>query len=300
MEMNLSQLCDLDPMLDDIRILGNQAQASAKKGAQLECCFFYSWAAKFQKLHDERKALGHVVMILQLCKVKYFNEKEEFDPNNHSIALFSPVKKEVTADEFFKGAIKKMVGSIRDSDSSFHCILSAKIHKIHHEFRWTYLACKRYGRSAKEMDQCKSSCSSTKGKKEKVWNYKIHKALNASGVGMRFKVNVRVIDVSGSASLLLFDDLVFKLGGEQCYNLIKKYGENRDEYFPDELNVLTVHLKEKQVMEMVKASPRQLKNDGGDSGSGKRTIIDLDDYKEEAVIAKRGKKVIPVKLEPKD
>ncbi|GKG31572.1 hypothetical protein Tco_0426522, partial [Tanacetum coccineum] len=45
---------------------------------------------------------------------------------------------------------------------------------------------------------------------------------------------------------------------------------------------------------------RQLKNDGGDSGSGKRTIIDLDDYKEEAVIAKRGKKVIPVKLEPKD
>ncbi|GKB70707.1 replication protein A 70 kDa DNA-binding subunit B [Tanacetum coccineum] len=169
---------------------------------------------------------------------KTWPEKEEFDPNNHSIALFSPVKKEVTADEFFKGAIKKMVGSIRDSDSSFHCILSAKIHKIHHEFRWTYLACKRCGRSAKEMDQCKASSSGTKGKKENVWNYRIHKALNAFGVGMRFKVNVRVIDVSGSASLLLFDDWVFKLGGEQCYNLIKKYGENHDEYLPDELNVL--------------------------------------------------------------
>ncbi|GJY98606.1 replication protein A 70 kDa DNA-binding subunit B [Tanacetum coccineum] len=130
-----------------------------------------------------------------------------------------------------------MVGSIRDSDSSFHCILYAKIHKIHHEFGWTYLACKQCGRSAKEIDQGEASSSGTKGKKVKVWNCRIHKALNAYGVEMRFKVNVRVIDESGSASLLLFDDLVFKLSGQQCYNLIKKYGENHKDYFPDELNV---------------------------------------------------------------
>ncbi|GJU57543.1 putative reverse transcriptase domain-containing protein [Tanacetum coccineum] len=135
------------------------------------------------------------IPIVKLCKVKYFN-----------------VKKEVTAYEFFKGAIKKMVGSIRDSDSC--------------------------GRSAKEIDQGEASSSGTKGKKVKVWNCRIHKALNAYGVEMRFKVNVRVIDESGSASLLLFDDLVFKLSGQQCYNLIKKYGENHEDYFPDELNVL--------------------------------------------------------------
>ncbi|GKE64944.1 hypothetical protein Tco_1519105 [Tanacetum coccineum] len=40
--------------------------------------------------------------------------------------------------------------------------------------------------------------------------------------------------------------------------------------------------------------------DGGDSSSGKRTIIDFDEYDEEVAIAKRGKKVVQVKLEPKD
>nr|GEV84339.1 replication protein A 70 kDa DNA-binding subunit B [Tanacetum cinerariifolium] len=57
-------------------------------GAQLECYFFYSWAAKFQKLHDEREALGHVVMILRLCKVKYFNEKPSVINAMYSTKLF--------------------------------------------------------------------------------------------------------------------------------------------------------------------------------------------------------------------
>nr|GEY47218.1 replication protein A 70 kDa DNA-binding subunit B [Tanacetum cinerariifolium] len=42
-----------------------------------------------------------------------------------------------------------------------------------------------------------------------------------------------------SASLLLFDDLLFKLtNGEQCHTLIQKHGPNYDDYFPPELNVL--------------------------------------------------------------
>ncbi|GJS90532.1 serine/threonine-protein kinase ATR [Tanacetum coccineum] len=41
-----------------------------------------------------------------------------------------------------------------------------------------------------------------------------------------------------------------------------------------------------------KGSYNETENDGGDSGSGKRTIIDLDDFDEEAAIAKRNKKVI--------
>ncbi|GJW80747.1 hypothetical protein Tco_0144722 [Tanacetum coccineum] len=44
---------------------------------------------------------------------------------------------------------------------------------------------------------------------------------------------------------------------------------------------------------------KETENDGGDSGSGKRTIIDLDDYYEKPAVAKRNK-VIQVKLEPKD
>ncbi|GJY18893.1 replication protein A 70 kDa DNA-binding subunit B [Tanacetum coccineum] len=239
-------------------------------GAQLECCFFDAWCNKFTKLYDERESMGHVVMILQLCKVKYFNakpsvspamystklylnddiqeiaafrqrysEKEGFDPANHTIAVYTPVKKEITADDFFKGAIKKTVGSIRDSDGPYHCLLYAKIHKIHRENGWTYLACKKCGRSAKEADSDESSYSGKRTTTNKFWNCRIHKGLTASLVHMRFKVVVRVMDDTGSASLLLFDDLVFNLtNGEQCHKLIQEHGPNYDDYFPPELNVL--------------------------------------------------------------
>ncbi|GJX79437.1 replication protein A 70 kDa DNA-binding subunit B [Tanacetum coccineum] len=381
------------------------------QGAQLECCFFYAWCNKFAKLHDERESMGHVVMILQLCKVKYFNgvpsvgpamystklylnddiheiaafkysEKDGFDPANHTIALFTPVKKEVTADDFFKGAIKKTVGSIRDSDGPYHCLLYAKIHKIHRENGWTYLACKKCGRSAKEVDFDESSSSSKRAKNQQLWNCRIHKGLTASLVHMRFKVIVRVIDDTGSASLLLFDDLVFKLtNGEQCHKLIEKHGPNYDDYFPSELNVLVgktvlwrfkytddhiqnnnylyqinllsvdeamvTRFKQDFILEdaeddlhtpvlgtanssrfsnvanipfNIEESPNSVDgiaqgsgtnlncegsssgavNDGGNSGSGKRTIINLDDFDEEAAIAKRLKQPIIVKLEPKD
>ena len=49
---------------------------------------------------------------------------------------------------------------------------------------------------------------------------------------------MRVIDDTGSASLLLFDDLVYKLSGVHCQGLINQYGEQHEDYFPDELNIM--------------------------------------------------------------
>ncbi|GKB87045.1 hypothetical protein Tco_0959317 [Tanacetum coccineum] len=49
---------------------------------------------------------------------------------------------------------------------------------------------------------------------------------------------IRVIDETGSASILLFDDMIFKLCGVQVYILINKYGEEVDDYFQTELNVM--------------------------------------------------------------
>ncbi|GKA47384.1 replication protein A 70 kDa DNA-binding subunit B [Tanacetum coccineum] len=58
------------------------------QGAQLECCFFDAWCNKFAKLHDKRESMGHVVMILQLCKVMYFNEKPFVSPAMYSTKLY--------------------------------------------------------------------------------------------------------------------------------------------------------------------------------------------------------------------
>nr|GEX24748.1 replication protein A 70 kDa DNA-binding subunit B [Tanacetum cinerariifolium] len=45
---------------------------------------------------------------------------------------------------------------------------------------------------------------------------------------------------------------------------------------------------------------KEIKSGRGDSGSGKHTIINLDDYDEEEAKVKRVKKVVQVKVEPKD
>ncbi|GJT50739.1 hypothetical protein Tco_0976896 [Tanacetum coccineum] len=197
----------------------------------------------------------------------------------------------------------------------------------------------------------------------------------------RYTVIVRVINDTGSTSLLLFDDMVFKLSEEQCYNLIKQHGPNYDDYFPDELNILvgkrllfrfhyidehitnnnhvyqvkmmsgdeamiTLFKKDFIIKDVIddmqtpllsnaksskfntvdtipfnivetpkladespkgnrsngdsEGSSKAIESDRGDSGSGKHTIIDHDDNDEKEGKAKRVKKVVQVKVEPKD
>ncbi|GJT19277.1 replication protein A 70 kDa DNA-binding subunit B, partial [Tanacetum coccineum] len=118
-----------------------------------------------------------------------------------------------------------MVGSIREAEKGFHCILYARIHKIHREHGWAYLACKKFGRITKQAEDGM-----------KLWNCTVHKGIKETGVGIRYKVIIRVIDDTGSASLLLFDDLVFKLTSIKCYTLLNEYGLDYDDYFLMELN----------------------------------------------------------------
>nr|GFA58678.1 replication protein A 70 kDa DNA-binding subunit B [Tanacetum cinerariifolium] len=62
-----------------------------------------------------------------------------------------------------------------------------------------------------------------------------------------YKVIVRVIDQTGSASLLLYDDIISKLVGVSCYKLKEQYGANAENTFPEELtnNIFDLHLQDK-------------------------------------------------------
>ncbi|PWA58001.1 replication protein A 70 kDa DNA-binding subunit B [Artemisia annua] len=232
-------------------------------GVTLDCCFFDGWVDRFNSLAQQLNAMKNVVMILQIGKVKYFNGKpsvsngafatklylndnipeintfrkmyQEMDgyvEKNIVLNIFSPSKKEITADEFFENAVRKMVGSIRESEYQFECIVYAKIHKVHREHGWWYLACKKCGCIAKEPEE-QGESSSKKKPKTKVWFCKQHKEI--TNVGPRYKVIVRVIDDTGSASLLLYEDIITKLIDIPCHKLKAKYGEQADDIFPDEL-----------------------------------------------------------------
>ncbi|PWA84414.1 replication protein A 70 kDa DNA-binding subunit C [Artemisia annua] len=237
------------------------------EGAQLECCFFDDWINKLDAVSNhQNESLTPVVMILQLASVKYFNKKpsinpavfstklyidedlpeihafrkryqevDGYDATKTAISVYTPVKKEDTPEEFFAGGIKKMVGCIRESAWEYDCIVYGKVHKIHREYGWTYIGCKRCGRIAKPFEEDEDDSSSKKqvhsSKTEKAkpqfWTCKVHKKITA--VGPKYKVIVRVIDDTGSASLLLFDDMINTLVDIPCYKLKDQYGPGAED-----------------------------------------------------------------------
>ncbi|PWA71499.1 hypothetical protein CTI12_AA280320 [Artemisia annua] len=268
----ITALSDIDPMLDDAKILvrvvriwkahpltrpneiwslevlfqdeqGNRIQASIKKADM----------NKFQAILDEGSCYkvgsfgvgengGKFPLLSHRYKIgfykntsvtrvapfdqntrgfrKMYQEMDGYVEKNIILNVFSPSKKKITSDEFFENA-------------QAECIVYAMIHKVHQEHGWWYLACKKCGSIAKEPEDNGGSSSSKKKGKNKVWWCKKDKEI--THVGPRYKVIVRVIDDTGSASLLLYEDIILKLIDIPCSKLITKYGDQADDIFPDEL-----------------------------------------------------------------
>ncbi|GJV63759.1 replication protein A 70 kDa DNA-binding subunit B [Tanacetum coccineum] len=141
---------------------------------QLDCTFWDHWANMWDKYAIKRDELGHVIFILWLGKVKYWDgtpsihnalfgtkmfinrdlpeilsfrqrlkELPEYDESQFKISLFTPQKSVVTIAEFFHGAVKKMVLSIRECE------------------QWAYTACKECN---KKVNVVESKATSSAGK----------------------------------------------------------------------------------------------------------------------------------------
>ncbi|GJZ36246.1 replication protein A 70 kDa DNA-binding subunit B [Tanacetum coccineum] len=195
-------------------------------GSRLDLTFWDTWASMWDQYATKRDTIKHLVIILQLGKVKYWDgilvihnalfgtkifinrnipkiaafkkrvqEHDGYEANHVKIELFTPEVKVVSIAEFFHGAINRMVGGIRDSEPDSHCIVYARIHKIYKEHE--------------------------------------HGTVQPAS---RFKVIVRVIDKSGSAPLLFFNNNFVKISGHTAWELIEKYNMDPDEYWPEELD----------------------------------------------------------------
>ncbi|GJZ37070.1 replication protein A 70 kDa DNA-binding subunit B, partial [Tanacetum coccineum] len=168
MEQQMTFLCDIDPMMDDVKVLarcisiwkshaagkpnqpwgldvvlqdleGNRIQASIKlenmnkflvvldEGSCYRIGDFgvSENGGKFPLLNHHKASVSNCLFFTKLYlnediseivafKQRYLENDGEYE-KNHAISLYSPMKKEVTIEEFFAGAIKKMVGSIRES-----------------------------------------------------------------------------------------------------------------------------------------------------------------------------------------
>ncbi|GJT37965.1 hypothetical protein Tco_0937830 [Tanacetum coccineum] len=86
MEQQMTPLCDIDPMMDVVKVLFEPFQNFKTRHfgptdlvvSRLSNIYSneYLWAEKFNGVvADEMESTAPVVMILQLAKVKYFNDK---------------------------------------------------------------------------------------------------------------------------------------------------------------------------------------------------------------------------------
>ncbi|GJU22852.1 replication protein A 70 kDa DNA-binding subunit B [Tanacetum coccineum] len=163
----------------------------------------------------------HRIIVAEDVEVQ---ERDGYDANQVKIELFSPEVKVVSIAEFFHSAINRMVGDIRDSEPDSHCIVYARIHRIHKEHGWAYTACKQCNKKVDTLPR---------QNRPPVYVCEEHGTVQPAS---RFKVIVRVIDNSGSAPLLFFNNNFVKLSGHTAWELIEKYNMDPDEYWPEELD----------------------------------------------------------------
>nr|GEW48434.1 replication protein A 70 kDa DNA-binding subunit B [Tanacetum cinerariifolium] len=127
-----------------------------------------------------------------------------------------------------------------------------RIIKIHRKHGSAYLGCKKCGNITKQTD----------AEGINWWNCKLHGRITVDAVVIMYRLIIWVMDDTGSTSLLFFDDLVFNLSSIESYTLINQYGF------------------------------ASLESESSSLGSGKRTIIDLDNYNEEEAQASKGNKIV--------
>ncbi|GKE58597.1 replication protein A 70 kDa DNA-binding subunit B, partial [Tanacetum coccineum] len=267
-------------------------------------------------------------------------ELPEYDESQFKISLFTPQKPVVTIAEFFNGAVKKMVSSIRECDQKSHCIVYARIHRIHKENGWAYTACKECN---KKVNVVESKAMSSAGKSKVTFYCEDHGAVQ---VASRYKVIMRIIDQSGSAPIVFFNTMINKLSGYTAWELMEKHGMDVDEYWPGELLDLVgkrcdavndepafvKHFKEgfldeedddegfttpasrikvtnlgddsvNRVLDMQTPTSGNEASGSGESSGSKRVFIDLDDIdsdEDEEVRANKTPKLLTVKVEKED
>ncbi|GJW15910.1 hypothetical protein Tco_0020043 [Tanacetum coccineum] len=243
-------------------------------GLQMRSALLDGWAERFNTLteHRDNQLRRHI------CNDPSSLQGSNISMVNHPLAMLLFQPRYTTMRKFQRlwhsegdrhsGAVKKMIGNIRDSD---YC-----------------------GRSAKEADDEGTSRQSAMFKKKvKTYACKIHKGM--SSVVPKYKVIIRVIDDTGSCCLFAIMRIRINAVDESPL----KFGYQ--DMIP--FNIEQTPESVKGVQSAVGASSSKEQSIGISSinEKEKRVVIDLENYAEDESDAKKAKKsMVQVKVEKED
>ncbi|GJV36989.1 replication protein A 70 kDa DNA-binding subunit B [Tanacetum coccineum] len=216
-----------------------------EEGERIDLTFWDSWAKKWneyaEKLDSRYVPAVHNALFgtklyinKQLSELLTFRQRyesrEDYEANKNKIQLVAHEIKVVTPQQFMNGAVKKLVGSIRETEPDTECVIYAIVHSIKYESGWTYIGCKLCSKKVEPVTAKGPSTSRTK----KTWWCSQHEIQEQ--VASRYKMIVRVIDESGTAQLCIFDGNMHKMSGYTAWELIEKYDPDTSTYFLEELD----------------------------------------------------------------
>ncbi|CAI9117300.1 OLC1v1018666C1 [Oldenlandia corymbosa var. corymbosa] len=151
----------------------------------------------------------------------------------HRISLMSSISGYTTYEDFISGASLLSLADIKDMNEAGYVVVFGKITGLAKVFDWSYIGCRDCNKKVEEIENVRGKKTISErtnaqvgkgriadGQKkltvEKKWMFGNHGPVSA--VGAKFKLQVYVMDASGSRIVTLWDRMV--------YNFINKTAEN--------------------------------------------------------------------------
>ncbi|XP_071739186.1 uncharacterized protein [Rutidosis leptorrhynchoides] len=173
---------------------------------------------------------------------KYLTSNGGASSSNGSTILSSKVK-DSTVDDFLNKDLMKTIDEIVDLTSPGYAVVLAKTSSFQEEHGWNYIGCRR-----DKQKVIKGSVMVTVDDFDDGEN-------NAAD-GRLFKVHVRVQDLHGTTSFILFDTDIVKLLNVIAADMVEKQQRDGIDDFPSEF----VQLEEKKFLFKVEVSKFNVEN----------------------------------------
>ncbi|GKC26564.1 nucleic acid-binding, OB-fold, replication protein A, OB domain protein [Tanacetum coccineum] len=231
------------------------------------------WGAYADQLDEymgDRSAFGHVVIIIQFAKHKIYREKPNVsnmfnatnlfinadipeinsfkktllenlggEASDHQIVPLVKYDRYDVRQDFLVKLQKVNLADIRDIAEIKSVVVVATIKVIERDNKWYYLACGSCNRIVDEKTVDKKDSDSGELKKQVVFVCSNKECGEVTNVRYNYKIQIRVLDKSGSVSLTLFDRVASKLLNRTAEEFIREMRKNGDmDHFPEHFNIL--------------------------------------------------------------
>ncbi|GJR46244.1 nucleic acid-binding, OB-fold, replication protein A, OB domain protein [Tanacetum coccineum] len=192
-------------------------------GVRLSITLWGPYAEQVDEALGDRTKMSILIMLFAKHKIYRVVAIVGTETPEHPIAPLVTYKKISVRDEFLTHLEKVNLAYIRDIRKVMSCVIIGTIKCVERETKWYYLGCRacNFGVDPK-TEEYKDEESGLVKKKTVGYICKNKSCGEVSDVLYKFKIQIRVLDNTGSVSLTLFDRIANALLNKEANELVEK------------------------------------------------------------------------------